>query len=78
MRKHYDFSDAQPNPYAHRLKKQVTIRLDQDTLQHFKRLAAESGIRYQTLINLYLRECAATGKRLSHKWLPASERPNGR
>jgi uncharacterized protein (DUF4415 family) len=68
MRKHYDFSKAKPNPYARLLKKQVTIRLDQSTIEHFKKLAAETGIRYQTLINLYLRDCAAKGKRLSNTW----------
>jgi len=69
MRTHYDFSKAKRNPYATRLKQQVTIRLDQATVEHFKRLAEDTGIRYQTLINLYLRECAANGKRLSNTWL---------
>jgi uncharacterized protein (DUF4415 family) len=64
MRAHYDFSKAKRNLYARRLKQQVTIRLDHDTVKYFKRLAEETGIRYQTLINLYLRECAATGKKL--------------
>ncbi len=68
MRKHYDFSKAKKNPYASRLKRQVTIRLDEGTVQYFKDLADETGIRYQTLINLYLRECAATRKRLSVQW----------
>ena len=68
MRKHYDFSNAKRNPYARRLKRQVTIRLDQDTLEYFRRLADESGIRYQTLINLYLRECASSRKKLSNTW----------
>ncbi len=71
MRKNYDFSKAKPNPYARRLKKQVTIRLDVDTIQHFRNLAEETGIPYQTLINLYLRECAANGKKLSNTWLAA-------
>ena len=71
MRKHYDFSQAKRNPYARRLKRQVTIRLDDDTIHHFKTLAAETGIPYQTLINLYLRECASSGKRLSNKWIPS-------
>ena len=70
MRKNYDFSEAKPNPYARLLKKQVTIRLDRSTIDHFKSLAVETGIRYQTLINLYLRECAAKRKRLSNTWLP--------
>ncbi|HUI40882.1 MAG TPA: BrnA antitoxin family protein [Terriglobia bacterium] len=71
MRKHYDFSNAKRNPYARRLKQQVTIRLDRDTLQYFRGLAEETGIRYQTLINLYLRECASSRKRLSNTWAPA-------
>ena len=68
MRKHYDFSKAKRNPYARRLKEQVTIRLDQDTIRYFRGLAEETGIRYQTLINLYLRECAATKKKLALTW----------
>jgi uncharacterized protein (DUF4415 family) len=64
MRKHYDFSKAKRNPYARRLKQQVTIRLDQGTITYFKSLSVETGIRYQTLINLYLRECAATRKKI--------------
>ncbi len=72
MRKHYEFSNAKRNPYARRLKQQVTIRLDQVTIKYFRRLAEETGIRYQTLINLYLRECASSGKRLS--WGAAADR----
>ncbi|MCP3902448.1 MAG: BrnA antitoxin family protein [Planctomycetes bacterium] len=71
MKKHYDFSKAKRNPYARRLKKQITIRLDADTLGYFKELAEETGIPYQTLINLYLRECASTGKKLSMRWRAA-------
>lgn len=71
MKKHYDFSKAKKNPYAKRLKKQVTIRLDETTLAYFRALSDESGIRYQTLINLYLRDCAASGKRLALSWTPA-------
>ena len=71
MRKRYDFSKAKPNPYAKRLKKQVTIRLDQESLAYFQALAEETGVPYQTLINLYLRDCAATGKRLQLHWRPA-------
>ena len=72
MRKRYDFSGAAKNPYAKRLKRQVTIRIDETTIEYFKDLAGEIGIPYQTLINLYLRECAATKKRLSMKWKAAS------
>jgi uncharacterized protein (DUF4415 family) len=68
MRTSYDFSNAKPNPYAKGLKRQITIRLDADTLAYFSELARETGIRYQTLINLYLRECAASGKKLALKW----------
>jgi uncharacterized protein (DUF4415 family) len=74
MRKHYDFSNAKRNPYARRLKQQVTIRLDQVTIKYFRRLAEETGIRYQTLINLYLRECASSGKKLSNTWGAAGDR----
>jgi len=72
MRKEYDFSKATRNPYAARLKRQVTIRLDAPTIQYFKRLATETGIPYQTLINLYLRECAATRKKPSLRWQAVS------
>jgi predicted DNA binding CopG/RHH family protein len=72
MREHYDFSKAQKNPYAKRLKKQVTIRLDESTLEYFHALASEMGIPYQTLINLYLRDCAAHQKKLLIQWEPAA------
>jgi len=68
MRKHYDFSTARKNPYAKRLKKQITIRLDLPTIQYFKAAAESTGIPYQTLINLYLRDCAAQRRRLSMEW----------
>ena len=68
MRKHYDFSAARKNPYAAQLKKPVTIRLDEESISYFKELAEETGIPYQSLINLYLRDCAATGKRLNMAW----------
>jgi len=70
MRKEYDFSKARPNPYAKRLKRSVTIRIDEPTITYFKRLAKETGIAYQTLINLYLRDCAASGRRLALQWRP--------
>ena len=68
MRKEYDFSKGRRNPFASRLKRQVTIRLDEHTIKYFKSLSEESGIPYQTLINLYLRDCAASQKRLSMAW----------
>jgi uncharacterized protein (DUF4415 family) len=68
MRKRYDFSKAGRNPFASRLKQQVTTRLDHATVAYFKTLAEDTGIRYQTLINLYLRECAFSGKKLTVAW----------
>jgi uncharacterized protein (DUF4415 family) len=68
MKKRYDFSTARINPYARRLKKQLTIRLDEETLEYFKRLAEETEIPYQTLINHFLRECAKAKKRPSMRW----------
>ena len=63
MRKEYDFSKSIKNPYLNKAKKQVTIRLDEDTIAYFKALAEEKGIPYQSLINLYLRECAESVKK---------------
>lgn len=74
MKKRYDFSKASRNPYAKRLKRQITIRLDADTIAYFDELSEETGIPYQTLINLYLRECAATSKKLDLKWRPSADR----
>lgn len=73
MRKHYDFSKAVKNPYAKRLKQPVTIRLDKSTVAYFKELADETELPYQSLINLYLRDCAATGRRLALNWRPAKK-----
>ncbi len=70
MRDEYDFSKARKNPYAGRLKQRVTIRLDGPTVEYFKGLAEETGIPYQTLINLYLRECAEEKKRPTLEWPP--------
>ena len=68
MKKTYDFSKSVKNPYLNRPKKQLTIRLDEDTVEHFRSLSEESGIPYQSLINLYLRECAAENRRFHMKW----------
>ena len=72
MRKQYDFSKARRNPYAKHLKKQVTIRLDERTIRYFKSLAEETEVPYQTLINLYLRDCARSRRRLAMNWRPAA------
>jgi uncharacterized protein (DUF4415 family) len=68
MRKQYDFSSSRKNPYAAQLKRPVTIRLDQDSISYFKSMSKETGIPYQSLINLYLKECASMGKKLSLSW----------
>jgi len=71
MRDHYDFSKSKKNPYAKKLKKlkkQITIRLDEDTIAYFKALAEQKGIPYQSLINLYLRDCAERARDLKIKW----------
>jgi predicted DNA binding CopG/RHH family protein len=70
MRKNYDFSKmkGQKNPYVKHLKQPVTIRLDKSTVAYFKSLAAELGMPYQSLINLYLRDCALHQKKLQIKW----------
>lgn len=68
MRKEYDFSKSSKNPYSNRLKKSVTIKLDQSTIDYFKAQSKSSGIPYQTLINLYLSDCAGNKKQLHMQW----------
>ncbi|MCH2558393.1 MAG: BrnA antitoxin family protein [Alcanivorax sp.] len=68
MRDDYDFSKSTKNPYAKKLKKQVTIRLDEDTIEYFKDLAEKKDLPYQSLINLYLRDCAQSQKDLKIEW----------
>ena len=68
MRKRYDLSKSRRNPYAKRLKAPVTIRLDPEVLEYFKRLTEDTAIPYQTLINLYLRDCATSGRKLKLNW----------
>ena len=70
MKKEYDFSTmkSMKNPYAKALKKQITIRLNADTISYFKNLSKETGITYQNLINLYLSDCASTNKKLKINW----------
>lgn len=68
MREEYDLSKmkGRKNPYAKQLKKQITIRLGTDILEYFKAMSEETGIPYQNLINLYLRDCVVSKKKL--KW----------
>ncbi|MFH0953958.1 MAG: CopG family antitoxin [Verrucomicrobiota bacterium] len=70
MRKEYDLSKmkSRRNPYAKRLKKQLTIRMGVDIITYFKAMATRTGIPYQNLINLYLRECVQSGRKLQLKW----------
>jgi uncharacterized protein (DUF4415 family) len=68
MKREYDFSRAKRNPYSRLLKRQVTIRLDEETVKYFKETAKEARIPYQTLINLYLRDCAASSRKLLLRW----------
>ncbi len=64
MREEYDFSNARRNPYAKQLKKQITINIDIDAIEYFKKQSELVGVPYQTLINLYLKDCANSGKTL--------------
>ncbi|MBT8125346.1 MAG: BrnA antitoxin family protein [Gammaproteobacteria bacterium] len=70
MREHYDFSKmkGRKNPYTKYLKQPVTMRLDVDSVDYFKSLAEESGVPYQTLINLYLRDCVSKERKLNMQW----------
>lgn len=68
MRKEYEFSTAKKNPYAAQLKKQITIRLDEESITYFKTVSKDVGIPYQSLINLYLRDCAASHRKLDLNW----------
>lgn len=71
MKKEYDLGKmkSRKNPYAKRLKRQVTMRIGLHVLEYFKALAAETGIPYQNLINFYLQECVETRRRPSMKWV---------
>ncbi len=70
MKKEYDLKSMKrrKNPYAKRLKKQVTIRMGTDIIEYFKAMAADTSIPYQNLINLYLRDCVASNRKLSLEW----------
>jgi uncharacterized protein (DUF4415 family) len=79
MKKEYDFSKmkSRKNPYAARLKRQVTIRMGDDVIAYFKNLADETGIPYQSLINLYLRDCMAHGRKPDLSWHSSSNEHGG-
>lgn len=62
MKKEYDFAKATKNPYSRKLKKQITININEEVLVYFKSLSKETGIPYQSLINLYLLDCVNNKK----------------
>ncbi len=72
MKHEYDLSKmkSRPNPYAKRLKKHVTLRMSPDVVEYFKKMAEETNIPYQSLINLYLRDCLASKRKLDMQWAP--------
>jgi hypothetical protein len=77
MRAEYDFArmKGRRNPYARRLKRSVTMRLDDATIAYFKELAADTGVPYQSLINLYLRDCVRHRRRPAQDWVSDDDRP---
>ena len=68
MRSEYDFSKSIKNPYINKLKKQITIRLENETVEYFKQLAKETEIPYHKLINLFLKDCAENKIKPAIKW----------
>ena len=68
MKKEYNFSNSIKNPYIKKLKKQISIRLEKDTIEYFKELSAEIGIPYQNLMNMFLRECAQKNMKPNIHW----------
>ncbi|WCE31609.1 BrnA antitoxin family protein [Vibrio sp. SCSIO 43137] len=68
MRDNYKFDQSMANPYAKKIKKQITIRLDEEVIDYFKALSEKSGVPYQNLINLYLKDCAENNRELKMDW----------
>jgi uncharacterized protein (DUF4415 family) len=70
MKAEYDLSKmkSRKNPYASKLKKPVTMRLSEDVIGYFKAMAEDAGVPYQSLINLYLRDCVAHHRKLDFNW----------
>jgi len=69
MKKEYDFTNALKNPYAKKLKQPITIRVDESSINYFKKIAQEMDLPYQTLINLFLRDCAVHQRRPKVTWM---------
>jgi len=76
MKREYDFSKSRRNPYARRLKRQVTMRLDTAAVDYFKELATDLGMPYQNLINLFLRDCAMQKRRPAIQWSQEESKPH--
>lgn len=74
MKSEYDLTKlkSRKNPYASRLKKSVTMRLSEDVLEYFKKMADDTGVPYQSLINLYLRDCVSKHRKLNISWIKSS------
>jgi predicted DNA binding CopG/RHH family protein len=70
MKAEYDLSKlrSRRNPYAAKLKKPVSMRLSEDVVMYFKGMASESGVPYQSLINLYLRDCVIRHRKIDIAW----------
>jgi predicted DNA binding CopG/RHH family protein len=68
MRKEYDFSNSQKNPYTKKLKKQISLNVEIETIAYFKTLAIKTGMPYQTLINSFLSDCAKRGVEPKIQW----------
>lgn len=68
MKDEYDFSQATPNPYAKQLKKMLTLRIDEESINYFKQLSDETGLPYQTLINLFLKDCVKNQRKPNIHW----------
>jgi len=70
MKKEYNFSGSVANPYTKKLKKQISIRIENETVEYFKELSAKTGIPYQNLMNMFLRECAEKNMKPDIQWKP--------
>ncbi len=70
MKEEYDLGTmkSRPNPYAKQIKRQVTMRLETEVIEYFKKMADGAGIPYQSLINLYLRDCVTSHRELKMQW----------
>ena len=68
MKKEYDFANSIKNPYVKKLKKQISIRVEKETIEYFKQLSIELGIPYQNLMNMFLSDCANKNMRPNIQW----------